>query len=129
MPVTNSPTRGLGLIAGANRRCLAQTVEEPSMHQTASPPSKSADVINFEDESIRALLFQIAKSLVPADSTVSVNILYEFDSPTAIVMIAPEHLGRVVGDRGRIARSIRTILTAAAMTFARRYALDIRAIK
>ena len=84
-------------------------------------------ILSSEDESVRALLLQIATSLVPRGSEVTVVITNEGDVLTATVLTAPEHLGRLVGDQGRIAKSILTILTAAAMTFQRRYALDIRA--
>ena len=92
-----------------------------------APAPKARAVLTLEDESIRALLLQIARSLVPGEDSVAVNISIEGELSTATVVIAPEHLGRLVGQQGRIARAIRTILTAAAMTFGRRYMLDIKA--
>ena len=89
------------------------------------PQPKAQSGLAFEDESIRILLLHIATSLVPG-GVVTVNISTEGELSTATVVIAPEHLGRLVGEQGRIARSIRTILTAAAMTVERRYVLDIK---
>jgi predicted RNA-binding protein YlqC (UPF0109 family) len=39
--------------------------------------------------------------------------------------VAPGDLGRVIGKQGRTARSIRTILGAAAMKLQKRFALEI----
>ena len=92
-----------------------------------SVPIKTSAALASEDESIRLLLLQIAGSLIPREGVVIVNISSVGDTSSVTVLTAPEHLGRLVGEQGRIARSIRTILTAAAMTFERRYTLDIKA--
>ena len=100
-------------------------MKPPEREQTSFRVSAA---LATEDESIRVLLLHIGRSLVPPEGTIVVRISSEGDTSIATVLTTPEHLGRLVGEQGRIARSIRTILTAAAMTFERRYVLDIKAM-
>jgi len=62
----------------------------------------------------RDLIEYIAKSLVDDPSAVSVNLV-ETDEATVIELrVAQDDIGKVIGKRGRIAKAIRTLLSAAA---------------
>ena len=65
-----------------------------------SSPPKAQVALTLEDESIRVLLLQIAKALVPGEDVVSVSISTEGEFSTATVMIAPELLGRLSESKG-----------------------------
>ncbi len=56
----------------------------------------------------------VAKSLVDDPAAVSVNLV-ETDEGTVIELrVGPEDIGKVIGKRGRIAKAMRTLLSAAA---------------
>ncbi len=62
----------------------------------------------------RDLIEYVAKSLVDDPAAVSVNMV-ETDEGTVIELrVAQEDIGKVIGKRGRIAKALRTILSAAA---------------
>lgn len=62
----------------------------------------------------RDLVEYVAKSLVDDPAGVSVNIV-ESDEGTVIELrVAQDDIGKVIGKRGRIAKAIRTLLSAAA---------------
>lgn len=72
-----------------------------------------------------ALVETLAKALVEAPDEVEVE---EFDEQGQIVIelfVAENDLGRVIGRGGRMARSLRTILGAAALRTRKRYQLEI----
>lgn len=62
----------------------------------------------------RDFIEYVAKSLVDDPAAVSVNLI-ESDEGTVIELrVAQEDIGKVIGKRGRIAKAIRTLLSAAA---------------
>ncbi|HET7750656.1 MAG TPA: KH domain-containing protein [Terriglobales bacterium] len=77
------------------------------------------------DEHIRALVEQIAHSLVDVPDKVSVQAVRGEQVVVLELSVAPEDLGKVIGKQGRTARSIRTILGAAGMKLKRRFTLEI----
>ncbi len=74
---------------------------------------------------MKQLIEDIAKSLVENPAEVSVNEVEAGESTTLNLAVAPSDLGKVIGKQGRTARSIRTILGAAAAKQNRRYSLEI----
>ena len=74
---------------------------------------------------MRALVEQIAKSLVDEPDKVSVQAIDGEQVTVLELRVAPDDLGKVIGKQGRTARSIRTILGAAGMKLHKRYTLEI----
>jgi predicted RNA-binding protein YlqC (UPF0109 family) len=74
---------------------------------------------------MRELIEYIAKSLVEDAERVSVERV-EGDKATIYQLrVSPEDRGRVIGRQGRTARSIRTVLNAAASKVGKRVILEI----
>ena len=74
---------------------------------------------------MKELVQYLARSLVNNPEAVEVK---EIQSDTASVLelrVAKEDLGRIIGKQGRTARSIRTILNAAASKANRKVVLEI----
>lgn len=74
---------------------------------------------------MKDLVQYLAKSLVNSPEAVEVK---ETQGDTASVLelrVAKEDLGRIIGKQGRTARSIRTILNAAASRTNRKFVLEI----
>ncbi len=74
---------------------------------------------------MRALVEQIAKSLVDEPEKVSVQAIDGEQATVLELRVSPDDLGKVIGKQGRTARSIRTILGAAGMKLKKRYTLEI----
>lgn len=77
------------------------------------------------DESLKELVVFLARHLVNHPDAVDVK---ETQGDTASVLelkVAKEDLGRVIGKQGRTAKSIRTILNAAASRNSRKVVLEI----
>ena len=62
---------------------------------------------------MKELLLYIARSLVDHPDQVSVTEL-EGEETVLELRVAPEDMGKVIGKQGRIAKSIRTLVKAAA---------------
>jgi predicted RNA-binding protein YlqC (UPF0109 family) len=84
--------------------------------------------MNPNDESICLLLADIAKALVDESDAVTAEAHQAEGSTTLTLTVAPSDVGKVIGKQGRMARSIRTILSAVSMKMKRHYSLDVRAI-
>jgi len=74
---------------------------------------------------VRALVEQIAKSLVDEPDQVSVQAVEGEQVTVLELRVAPNDLGKVIGKQGRTARSIRAILSAAGMKLHKRFTLEI----
>jgi predicted RNA-binding protein YlqC (UPF0109 family) len=74
---------------------------------------------------MRALVEQIAKSLVDEPDKVSVQAVDGEQVTVLELRVSPDDVGKVIGKQGRTARSIRTILGAAGMKLHKRYTLEI----
>ena len=71
------------------------------------------------------LIEYIAKSLVDDPSSVSVQEV-ESDKSTVIELrVAQNDIGKVIGKYGRIAKALRTVLSASANKTGKRYSLEI----
>jgi len=73
---------------------------------------------------VRALLEQIVKALVDQPGEVSVN---QIDGETTVfeLTVAPGDLGKVIGRQGRVARALRSLISAAGIRAHKRFALEI----
>jgi uncharacterized protein len=71
---------------------------------------------------VRALLEQIAKSLVDAPEEVSVELV---EGDVFELTVAANEVGKVIGRQGRTARALRTLLNATGLRANKRYTLEI----
>ena len=67
----------------------------------------------------------MVKSLVDVPEEVSVNVLEGEKSTILELRVAQEDVGKVIGKQGRIAKAIRTILSASATKDGKRATLEI----
>ena len=75
--------------------------------------------------SVRTLVEEIAKALVDIPENVSVREVEGEQVTVLELRVDPSDLGKVIGKRGRTARSVRTLLGAAGMKLNRRFTLEI----
>ncbi|RIV21040.1 KH domain-containing protein [Alicyclobacillaceae bacterium I2511] len=74
---------------------------------------------------MKALVEFLAKSLVEHPESVSVWEEQRGDAVVYHISVAPEDVGKVIGRQGRIAQSLRTVVSAAAVRQKRRVFVDI----
>ena len=67
----------------------------------------------------------IAKALVDKPEEVSVNLVAGEQVKVLELKVDPSDLGKVIGKKGRTAKSIRTLLGAAGMKLKKRFTLEI----
>ena len=67
----------------------------------------------------------IARSIVDDPEQVAVNVIEGEKSTILELSVAPDDLGKVIGKHGRIAKSMRAILSASATKSDRRLVLEI----
>jgi predicted RNA-binding protein YlqC (UPF0109 family) len=72
-----------------------------------------------------ALMEHLAKAIVEAPQEVTVEPFEENGQTVLELVVAEEDVGRVIGRHGRTARSLRTIMNAAALRTRKRYQLEI----
>jgi uncharacterized protein len=72
-----------------------------------------------------ALVEHLAKALVDAPGEVEVEAFEEGGQTVLELFVAEDDLGRIIGRQGRMARSLRTIVNAAALRTRKRYQLEI----
>ncbi len=73
----------------------------------------------------RDLIEYIAKSLVDDPSAVSVAVVEGDKSTILELRVAADDIGKVIGKHGRIAKAMRTILSASASAADKRVSLEI----
>jgi uncharacterized protein len=74
---------------------------------------------------IPALMAHLAKALVDAPDEVEAEAFDEGDHIVVELVVAEEEVGKIIGRQGRMARSLRTIMGAAAQKTRKRYQLEI----
>jgi uncharacterized protein len=74
---------------------------------------------------IPALMTHLAKALVEKTDEVESEAFIEGDHIVVELVVAEDEVGKIIGRQGRMARSLRTIMNAAAMKTRKRYQLDI----
>jgi uncharacterized protein len=67
----------------------------------------------------------IAKSLVDDSESVVVNMIEGEKSTIIELKVADDDIGKVIGKHGRIAKAVRTILSASANKTGKRFVLEI----
>jgi len=67
----------------------------------------------------------IAKSLVDDSDNVIVNMIEGEKSTILELKVADDDIGKVIGKHGRIAKAVRTILSASANKSGKRFVLEI----
>jgi predicted RNA-binding protein YlqC (UPF0109 family) len=76
-------------------------------------------------QDIPALVTLVAKALVDAPEEVGVEAFDENGQIVLELQVAENEVGKIIGRQGRMARSLRTILGAAAGKTGKRYQLEI----
>lgn len=74
---------------------------------------------------MKELVQYLARSIVNQPDAVEVTETQNDDASVFEVKVAKEDLGRIIGKEGRTAKSLRTILTAAAARADRKVVLEI----
>jgi len=74
---------------------------------------------------VKELVEFIARSLVDDPDGVIVNVIEGEKSTILELRVAGEDVGKVIGKHGRIAKAVRTILSAAATKTGKRVVLEI----
>ncbi len=72
-----------------------------------------------------AMVEHLARVLVTAPDEVEVEAFEEGGQTIIELFVAEDDLGRIIGRQGRMARSLRTIVNAAALRTRKRYQLEI----
>ena len=87
--------------------------------------SELAEKSDNVTQNMSDLIAEIARSLVDVPEEVKVEAIPDGDATLLRLKVAPSDVGKVIGKQGRTARSLRTILSAAAMKTRSRFTLDI----
>lgn len=77
------------------------------------------------DEPMQKLIETIAKALVDKPDAVEVTEVEGEQTTVIELKVAKEDLGKVIGKQGRMARALRTILSAASTKIRKRSVLEI----
>ena len=75
---------------------------------------------------LKQILSDIAKSIVDQPDEVVVTEEVDCNSVTLTLNVAPDDMGKVIGKHGRIAKSIRLLMRAAATSTGRKVSVEIR---
>jgi predicted RNA-binding protein YlqC (UPF0109 family) len=78
--------------------------------------------MNVQSGDVRALVEQIAKTLVDEPDQVSVN---QLEGDVLELKVAPNDVGKVIGTKGRVARALRALIGAAGIRLHKRFTLEI----
>jgi len=74
---------------------------------------------------VKELVEMIAKSLVDNPDEIQITQLSGESSSIFELKVAPEDMGRIIGEQGRTVQAIRVILGAAGMKIKKRFSLDL----
>lgn len=73
----------------------------------------------------KELVAYVAQALVDSPDAVEVAVIEGEKSTILELRVAPDDIGKVIGKHGRIAKSLRTILSAASTKSGKRVVLEI----
>ncbi|MFP4484255.1 MAG: KH domain-containing protein [Spirochaetota bacterium] len=73
----------------------------------------------------KELVSYVARALVDDPDNVEVNMIEGEKSTILELRVAPDDIGKVIGKHGRIAKALRTILSAASTKTGKRVVLEI----
>jgi predicted RNA-binding protein YlqC (UPF0109 family) len=74
---------------------------------------------------MKDLITVIAKALVDRPEEVRVNVVEKDDRMEYRLSVHPDDVGKVIGKQGRIAKSLRTVITSAAVKETKRVTVEI----
>lgn len=74
---------------------------------------------------MKDLITVIAKALVDHPEEVRVNVLEKDDRMEYRLSVHPDDVGKVIGKQGKIAKSLRTVITSAAVKETKRVTVEI----
>lgn len=75
---------------------------------------------------LKAILTDIAKAIVDTPDEVTVLQSEDDNSITLVLSVAPDDMGMVIGKHGKIAKSIRSVIKAAAGNINKKVNVEIR---
>ena len=75
---------------------------------------------------LKAILTDIAKAIVDTPDEVTVLQTEDENSITLVLSVAPDDMGMVIGKHGKIAKSIRSVIKAAAGNTGKKVNVEIR---
>ena len=75
---------------------------------------------------LKKILSDIAEAIVDSPEEVSVTETVEGDNVYLELHVAEDDMGKVIGRHGKIAKSIRLVMKAAANTVGKKVTVDIR---
>ncbi len=75
---------------------------------------------------LQQTLLDIAKAIVDSPDEVKVSVEEDEHNISLTLTVAPDDMGMVIGRHGRIAKAIRTVVKAAAVSSGKRVNVDIR---
>lgn len=75
---------------------------------------------------LKAILTDIAKAIVDTPDEVTVLESEDEGSITLVLSVAPDDMGMVIGKHGKIAKSIRSVIKAAAGNINKKVNVEIR---
>ncbi len=78
--------------------------------------------MSVQSGDVRALVEQIAKALVDEPDRVSVS---QLEGDVLELKVAPNDVGKVIGSKGRVARALRALISAAGIRLHKRFTLEI----
>jgi uncharacterized protein len=78
--------------------------------------------MSVQSGDVRALVEQIAKALVDEPDQVSVS---QIEGDVLELKVAPNDVGKVIGSKGRVARALRALISAAGIRLHKRFTLEI----
>jgi predicted RNA-binding protein YlqC (UPF0109 family) len=78
--------------------------------------------MSVQSGDVRALVEQIAKTLVDEPDQVAVN---QLEGDVLELKVAPNDVGKVIGSKGRVARALRALIGAAGVRLQKRFTLEI----
>jgi predicted RNA-binding protein YlqC (UPF0109 family) len=74
---------------------------------------------------MKDLITVIAKALVDRPEEVRVNVVEKDDRMEYRLSVHPDDVGKVIGKQGKIAKSLRTVITSAAVKETKRVTVEI----
>lgn len=74
---------------------------------------------------MKDLIIVMAKALVDHPEEVRVNVVEKDDKIEYQLTVHPDDIGKVIGKQGRIAKSLRTVVTSAAVKETKRVTVEI----
>jgi predicted RNA-binding protein YlqC (UPF0109 family) len=74
---------------------------------------------------MKDLITVIARALVDHPEEVRVNLVEKDDRMEYRLSVHPDDVGKVIGKQGRIAKSLRTVITSAAVKETKRVTVEI----